>query len=216
VSGVFTITAADVDVPIGADGALVSIQCVAPPKIWDEPAFGADGVPFMAPAALTRTTDASSLYSMRLTMQNPDDHIVLPEIISKEPLGPVVRQGDDQWFNVVKWTHFVLLNAEEAGVTQANVDEKRKQAQEDKTKGASDPNYKPQVSPDVARILGVEGTFGEGIGLSNDWAYNIIKQMGNYGEIFDRNMGTGSKLQIARGLNALWSKGGIQYAPPVR
>jgi general L-amino acid transport system substrate-binding protein len=164
----------------------------------------------------TLTTDASGLYSIRLTLQNPDDHIVLPEIISKEPLGPVVRQGDDQWFNIVKWTHFALLNAEEAGITQANVDEKKKQAQDDKTKGASDANYKPQVSPDVARFLGIDGTFGEGIGLSNDWAYSIIKQMGNYGEVFDRNIGAGSKLQIARGLNALWSKGGIQYAPPIR
>jgi len=162
------------------------------------------------------TTDASGLYSIRLTLQNPDDHIVLPEIISKEPLGPVVRQGDDQWFNIVKWTHFALLDAEEAGATQANVDQMKKQAAEDKTKGAADPNYKPQIPPDVSRLLGVDGTFGEGIGLSNDWAYNVIKQMGNYGEIFDRNIGAGSKLQIARGLNALWSKGGIQYAPPIR
>jgi general L-amino acid transport system substrate-binding protein len=162
------------------------------------------------------TTDASGLYSIRLTLQNADEHIVLPEIISKEPLGPVVRQGDDQWFNIVKWTHFALLNAEEAGITQANVEQTKKQAEEDKTKAAADPNYKAQVSPDVARLLGVDGTFGEGIGLGNDWAYNVIKQMGNYGEIFERNIGAGSKLQIARGLNALWSKGGIQYAPPIR
>ena len=114
------------------------------------------------------TTDASGLYSIRLTLAKPDDHIVLPEIISKEPLGPVVRQGDDQWFNIVKWTHFALFNAEEAGVTQANIDEKKKQAEEDKTKAAADPNYKPR-SPDVARLLGVDGTFGEGIGLGNDW-----------------------------------------------
>jgi general L-amino acid transport system substrate-binding protein len=162
------------------------------------------------------TTDASGLYSTRLELAKPDDHIVLPEIISKEPLGPVVRQGDDQWFNVVKWTHYALLDAEEAGITQANVDQMKKQAQDDKTKAKADPNYKAQTSPDVARILGVEGTFGQGIGLSNDWAYNIVKQMGNYGEVFDRNIGAGSKLQIARGLNALWSKGGIQYAPPIR
>jgi general L-amino acid transport system substrate-binding protein len=145
------------------------------------------------------TTDASGLYSIRLTLQNPDEHIVLPEIISKEPLGPVVRQGDDQWFNIVKWTHFALLNAEEAGVTQANVDQ-----------------MKTSPNQDIRRLLGVDGTFGEGIGLGNDWAYNVIKQMGNYGEIFDHNIGAGSKLQIARGLNALWSKGGIQYAPPIR
>jgi len=162
------------------------------------------------------TTDASGLYSTRLTLAKPDDHIVLPEIISKEPLGPVVRQGDFQWFNIVKWTHFALLNAEEAGVTQGNIDEKKKQAEEDKTKVAADPNYKPLIAPDVARLLGVDGTFGEGIGLGNDWSYNIIKQMGNYGEMFERNIGAGSKLGIARGLNALWSKGGIQYAPPIR
>jgi len=145
------------------------------------------------------TTDASGLYSIRLTLQNPDEHVVLPEIISKEPLGPVVRQGDDQWFNIVKWTHYALLDAEEAGVTQANVDEMK-----------NSPNQ------DVKRLLGVDGKFGEGIGLGNDWAYNVIKQMGNYGEIFDRNIGAGSKLGISRGLNALWSKGGIQYAPPIR
>ena len=162
------------------------------------------------------TSDSSQLYALRAKLAAPGDHLILPDVISKEPLGPVVRQGDDQWFNIVKWTHFALLDAEEAGVTKANVDEKRKQAQDDKTKGAADANYKPQVSPDIARLLGVDGTFGEGIGLSNDWAYNVLKQMGNYGEVFDRNIGAGSKLQIARGLNALWTKGGIQYAPPIR
>ncbi len=145
------------------------------------------------------TTDASGLYATRLTLTNPDDNIVLPEIISKEPLGPVVRQGDDQWFNIVKWVGFALLNAEELGVTQANVDE-----------------MKNSENQEIRRLVGADGTFGEGIGLSNDWAANAIKAVGNYGEIFDRNIGTGSKLQIARGLNALWTKGGIQYAPPVR
>jgi general L-amino acid transport system substrate-binding protein len=145
------------------------------------------------------TTDASGLYSIRLKLGKPDDHMVLPEIISKEPLGPVVRQGDDQWYNIVKWTHFALLNAEELGVTQANVDE-----------------MKSSTNQDIRRLLGVDGTFGEGIGLSNDWAANAIKAVGNYGESFERNVGSGSKLKIARGLNNLWSKGGIQYAPPVR
>ena len=144
------------------------------------------------------TTDASGLYATRLRLSKPDDNIVLPEIISKEPLGPVVRQGDDQWFNIVKWTHFALLNAEEYGVTQANVDQ-----------------MKSSDDQRIRRLLGVDGTFGQAIGLSNDWAYNIIKSLGNYGEIFDRNIGAGSKLKIARGLNALWSKGGIQYAPPI-
>src|SRR5262249_39989800 len=104
------------------------------------------------------TTDASQLYSTRLTLAKPEDHIVLPEIISKEPLGPVVRQGDFQWFNIVKWTHFALINAEEAGITQANVEEKKKQAEEDKQKVAADPSYKAKISPDAARLLGVDGT----------------------------------------------------------
>jgi general L-amino acid transport system substrate-binding protein len=146
------------------------------------------------------TTDQSGLYAERLKFANPDDHVVLPEIISKEPLGPVVRQGDDQWFNVVKWTYFALLNAEELGVTQANVDDMKANS----------------TNPEVQRLLGKEGAFGEGIGLSNDWAYQAVKLVGNYGEIFDRNVGAGSKLGIARGKNALWNQGGLQYAPPIR
>jgi general L-amino acid transport system substrate-binding protein len=145
------------------------------------------------------TTDASGLYAQRLKLANPADHIVLPEIISKEPLGPAVRQGDDQWLDVVKWTLFALFNAEELGVTQANVEEMK----------ASD-------NPEIKRLLGTEGTFGESIGLSVDWAANAIKAVGNYGEAFDRNVGPDTPLGIARGLNALWKDGGIQYAPPVR
>ncbi len=145
------------------------------------------------------TTDQSGLYAQRLKLTNPGEHKVLPEIISKEPLGPVVRQGDDQWFNIVKWAHIATVNAEELGVTQANVDEM----------AAGD-------NPNVKRLLGTEGEFGAGIGLSNDWAANIIKAVGNYGEIFDRNVGPDTPLGIARGINALWSKGGLQYGPPVR
>ncbi len=145
------------------------------------------------------TTDASGLYAIRLTLSDPDEHMVLPEIISKEPLGPVVRQGDPGWFGIAKWVLFVMINAEEAGITQANVDE---------MKDSPDPNIK--------RILGTDGTFGEGIGLGNDWGYNVIKLVGNYGEVFDRNIGSASPLGIARGLNALWSKGGILYVPPIR
>jgi general L-amino acid transport system substrate-binding protein len=145
------------------------------------------------------TTDASGLYSERLVMSNPDDHIVLPEIISKEPLGPSVRKDDIQWFQIVQWTHYALITAEELGVTQANVDEKLK----------SD-------NPAIRRLLGVEGSFGQGLGLTNDWAYRIIKHVGNYGESFERNVGMGSPIKIARGLNALWNKGGLQYAPPIR
>ena len=145
------------------------------------------------------TTDASGLYSERLKMSNPDDNIVLPEIISKEPLGPSVRKDDIQWFEIVQWTHYALITAEELGVTQANVDEKLK----------SD-------NPAIRRLLGVEGDFGQGLGLTNDWAYRIIKHIGNYGESFERNVGQGSPIKIRRGLNALWDKGGLQYAPPIR
>ena len=145
------------------------------------------------------TTDASGLYATRLQFANPDDHVVLPDIISKEPLGPMVRQGDDAWMNVVRWTHFALLNAEELGVTQANVEE-----------------MKTSENPEIRRLLGTEGTFGEGIGLTNDWAANIIKAVGNYGEIFERNIGEATPLKIARGQNALWTEGGLQYGLPIR
>jgi general L-amino acid transport system substrate-binding protein len=145
------------------------------------------------------TTDASGLYAERLKLAVPDDNIVLPEIISKEPLGPVVRKDDLNWFQIVQWTHFAMITAEEDGVTQANVDEMLKS-----------PN------PDIRRLLGVEGDFGKNLGLTNDWAYRIIKHVGNYGESFERNVGMGSQIKIARGLNALWTKGGLQYAPPIR
>ena len=145
------------------------------------------------------TTDASGLYAARLKLAAPDDHIVLPEIISKEPLGPAVRHGDDQWFDVVRWTLYAMINAEELGVSKANVEEQKK----------SD-------NPDVKRLLGTEGSYGEQLGLTNDWAYRIVRHVGNYGESFERNVGMGSPLKISRGLNALWTKGGLQYAPPVR
>jgi len=145
------------------------------------------------------TTDASGLYASRLELANPEEHVVLPEIISKEPLGPAVRQGDEQWFDIVKWVHFGLLNAEELGVTQANVEE-----------------MKNSENPDIRRLLGTDGTFGQDIGLTNDWMVHVIKAVGNYGEIFDRNVGPDTPLKIQRGQNALWTKGGLQYAPPVR
>jgi general L-amino acid transport system substrate-binding protein len=145
------------------------------------------------------TSDVSQLYAMRLKLANTADHVVLPEIISKEPLGPVVRHGDDQWFDIVKWVLFAMLNAEELNVTQKNLDEQLKS-----------PN------PEIKRLLGAEGNFGEQLGLTRDWVVRIVKQVGNYGESFDRNVGAGSRLGIERGLNRLWNKGGIQYAPPVR
>lgn len=145
------------------------------------------------------TSDQSQLYALRIKLEKPDSAMVLPEVISKEPLGPVVRQGDDQWFNIVKWTHNALLNAEELGVTSANVDEMKK-----------------SKNPNVRRLIGLEGPKGKGLGLNDDWAYQVIKQIGNYGESFDRNVGAGSPLKVSRGINALWTDGGLQYAPPMR
>ena len=145
------------------------------------------------------TTDASGLYAERLRLANSDDHIILPEIISKEPLGPVVRHGDDQWFDIVKWVLFAMLNAEELNITQKNVG--------DMTKSAN---------PSIKRFVGTEGNYGEQLGLTKDWAVRIIKAVGNYGEAFERNVGKGSPLKINRGLNKLWNQGGIQYAPPIR
>jgi general L-amino acid transport system substrate-binding protein len=145
------------------------------------------------------TTDQSGLYANRLKLANPADHMVLPEIISKEPLGPMVRHGDDQWLDIVKWTLFAMVTAEELGITSKNVDEKTK----------SD-------NPELKRVLGTDGNMGEQLGLTKDWVVRIVKLVGNYGEVFDRNVGSGSPLGIARGLNALWNKGGLQYAPPIR
>lgn len=147
------------------------------------------------------TTDQSGLYALRLTLANPDEHVVLPEIISKEPLGPAVRHGDDQWFDIVKWTLFAMIQAEELGITQANVEE-----------------MKGSDNPEIRRILGQEddSSIGTVLGLENEWVVNIISGVGNYGEVFERNIGQESPLKIARGLNQLWTKGGIQYAPPIR
>jgi len=145
------------------------------------------------------TTDVSQLYSEKLKLANANDHVILPEIISKEPLGPMVRHADDQWFDVVKWVHFAMINAEELGVNSKNVDESLK-----------------SNMPEVKRLVGTEGNFGEQLGLTKDWAVRIVKHVGNYGEVFERNVGTGSRLGISRGINRLWSKGGIQYAPPIR
>lgn len=145
------------------------------------------------------TSDQSQLYALRLKLANKDDHVVLPELISKEPLATAVRQGDDQWFDVVKWVHYAMLNAEEAGITSKNVQEM-----------LNSPN------PDIRRMLGVEGNFGEQLGLTKDWVVRIVSKVGNYGEAFDRNVGAGSPLKIERGKNALWTKGGLQYGPPIR
>jgi general L-amino acid transport system substrate-binding protein len=145
------------------------------------------------------TSDASGLFSLRLQLPKPSDHMILPDVISKEPLGPVVRQDDMQWFNIVKWVNFAMLDAEELGVSSKTIDDALK-----------------SQKPAVKRLVGTEGEFGKPLGLSNDWAANAIRKVGNYGEVFDRNVGANSKLGISRGLNELWNNGGIQYAPPIR
>ena len=146
------------------------------------------------------TSDSSQLHALQTTLKNPAGSVVLPEIISKEPLGPVVRQGDDVWFNIVKWSFNAMVAAEERGITSKNVD-----------------NLKANTKdPAIKRILGLEGTLGKNLHLKKDWAYNIIKQVGNYGESYYRNVGMGSPLKIKRGLNAQWKNGGLQYSPPFK
>lgn len=145
------------------------------------------------------TSDMSQLYAQRLRLAEPDEHIILPDAISKEPLGPAVRMDDPQWATLVKWVYFALLNAEELGVASDTVD----------VALASD-------KPEVRRLVGVEGKFGEEMGVDNDWAARMVRAVGNYGEIYERNLGVDSPLGIPRGMNQLWSRGGIQYAPPVR
>ncbi|AMO78426.1 MULTISPECIES: amino acid ABC transporter substrate-binding protein [Pseudomonas] len=146
------------------------------------------------------TSDQSQLYAQRIKLAKPDDYVVLPEVISKEPLGPAVRQGDEEWFDIVRWTLFAMLNAEELGIDSKNVEQMAKSSK----------------NPDINRLLGAEGDYGKDLKLPKDWAVQIVKQVGNYAEIFERNVGEGSELKIKRGLNALWNKGGLQYAPPVR
>ncbi len=146
------------------------------------------------------TSDASQLAAIRANdLPNPDDHVILPELISKEPLTPAVRHGDDQWFDVVKWAFYAMVEAEELGITAENVDE-----------------MKASENPNIKRLLGVTPGMGDALGLPNEWAYNVIKQVGNYGQSFERNVGKDSPLKLERGLNALWTDGGLMYAPPAR
>ncbi|PSW21548.1 amino acid ABC transporter substrate-binding protein [Photobacterium sanctipauli] len=167
------------------------------PVVFDTAAQTVKG--FEAGRCDALTTDQSGLYALRLNLQDPSLAVVLPEIISKEPLGPVVRQGDDQWFNIVKWTHNTMVHAEELGVSSHNVDDMKK---------SNDPN--------IRRLIGEDGPKGKGLGLNDDWGYQILKQVGNYGESFERTVGMSSPLEIKRGVNALWVDGGLQYAPPIR
>jgi len=146
------------------------------------------------------TTDQSGLAAQRIKLKNPADHMILPEIISKEPLGPVVAHGDDQLFDLVKWTLYAMIEAEENGVTSANVDDLKANSK----------------NPVIKRLLGAEGDTGKNLGVSKDWAYNIVKQVGNYGELFEKHLGPKTTLELPRGMNNLWTNGGIQYAMPVR
>ena len=141
----------------------------------------------------------SQLYGLRLGLADQERAVVLPDVISKEPLGPVVRQGDDDWYNIVKWSFFAMVNSEEIGVTSQNIE-----------------RMKLSSKLDVRRLCGLEGAGGKGLGLKDDWAYQVILQVGNYGEVFDRNFGPQSTVKVERGLNNLWSRGGLQYAPPFR
>lgn len=145
------------------------------------------------------TSDASQLAGHRAVAPNPEEYMILPEIISKEPLAPVVRHGDDEWFDIVNWTMMALINAEEMGVNSKNVDEMLK-----------------SEDPRIQRLLGVTPGMGENLGLEDKWAYNAIKTVGNYGEIYERNVGPDTKLGMERGLNALWTKGGLMYGSPIR
>jgi general L-amino acid transport system substrate-binding protein len=147
----------------------------------------------------TLTADVSQLYALRLKLGKPAEHVILADVISKEPLSPVVRQKDDDWLLIVKWTLFAMINAEELGIDSKNLDEAMK-----------------SKKPDIMRFVGAEGDYGTQLGLTNDWAARIIRHVGNYGEVYERNVGTGSKLGIPRGLNQLWTAGGILYAPPIR
>jgi len=196
------------------DGASVCIQTGTTTELNLADYFHANGMEYEAVTIETNdearqnylsgrcdvyTTDASGLAATRSTFPDPGNHIVLPEIISKEPLGPATRHGDDQWSDIITWVLNATVTAEEKGITSANVD-----------------SMKNSKDPEVLRLLGVEGNQGAELGLSKDWAYQIIKQIGNYGEIFERNIGVNTPIGLERGLNALWTNGGLQYSPPFR
>ena len=197
------------------DGASVCIQTGTTTELNLADYFHANGMKYEAVTIETNdearqnylagrcdvyTTDASGLAATRSTFTDPENHVILPEIISKEPLGPATRHGDDQWSDIVTWVLNATVTAEEKGVTMGNVDDMKANSKD----------------PEVLRLLGVEGNQGAELGLSVDWAYNIVKAVGNYGEIFERNIGVNTPIGLARGLNALWTDGGLQYSPPFR
>jgi len=175
-----------------------SINVKIKPVVFE--GFEASVKAFFSGRCQAYTTDASGLASIRnKEAQNPDDYVILPELISKEPLGPMVRRGDDEWFAIVKWVIYALLEAEEYGITQANADQ-----------------MKASQDPPVQRILGTSEDTGKLLGLDKEWAYRAVKSGGNYGEIFERNVGPQSPLKLPRGVNNQWNKGGLMYAPPIR
>ncbi|MEM6373152.1 MAG: amino acid ABC transporter substrate-binding protein [Pseudomonadota bacterium] len=197
------------------DGATVCIQTGTTTELNLADFFRANGISYepvpietnaeaqqqyLAGACDVFTTDASGLAATRATFENPDDHVLLPEIISKEPLGPLVRHGDNEWGDVVRWTLNALISAEELGITSANIAEL--------AEGTN--------NPEINRILGTEGTLGEMLGLDADWAIKALSVSGNYGEIFEANIGESTPIGLARGLNAQWTDGGLLYSPPFR
>jgi general L-amino acid transport system substrate-binding protein len=145
------------------------------------------------------TADLSLLHALRTKLSGPSEHAILPDMVAKAPRGPIVRQGDDQWFSLVRWTLFAMIEAEELGVSAVNVDRMLK-----------------SESSNIRRLLGVDGEFGGGLGLPANWAYRIVRHVGNYGDLFERNLGRGSPYAMERRLNALWSNGGLMFAPAVR
>ena len=206
--------ARNVDSALALDGSKVCVQQDTTTELNLGDYFGANNMKFEAKKFGTvddvfkaydsgqcdvLTADVSQLYALRQKAAKPGDHVILADVISKEPLAPVVRQKDDDWLLLVKWTLFAMINAEELGIDSKNIGEALK-----------------SKKPDVMRFVGTEGEYGEQLGLTKDWAVRIVRHVGNYGEVYERNVGSGSKLGIPRGLNQLWSAGGILYAPPIR
>jgi general L-amino acid transport system substrate-binding protein len=206
--------ARNIDTALGLDGSKVCVQSDTTTELNLADYFGANNMKFDlkkfssvddvftaydSGQCDTLTADVSQLYAMRQRSGVPGDHAILADVISKEPLAPVVRQRDDDWMLLVKWTLFAMINAEELGIDSKNVGDAVK-----------------SKKPDVMRFVGTEGEYGEELGLTKDWAARIIRHVGNYAEVYERNVGTGSKLGIPRGLNQLWNAGGILYAPPIR
>lgn len=203
IASVFELSGASICVLPGSSGQQAVADFFAPKEMpfkivtmerWDDLVKA-----YLADDCTVLTGDMSLLAYERSRFPSPGEHMLLPELISKEPYGPAVRGGDDQWFSIVRWTSMALVDAEELGLTKSNVDA-----------------MKSSKIMDVRRFLGIESDVGAPLGLARDWAYKIVKEVGNYGEIFDRTLGEGSTLKLDRGLNRIWTKGGLMYAAPLR